>query len=696
MAMAAAAYDASGGEPSFEELEARFASLADWQQRCVLALLGVAIGDCVGLPFELFLHRGNRDKADQEAAGGTKRLQRLVLTLIIERLGKHGPRSAMARTFSDDTACTDLKMSALAQCAELLELPDFAGCGAIDGCPLLWRCYLSQLLAWSRNSRGALMQGAGGFTKGLLRPPAASGRAGASPCLELPVRLLGCDTWPEDWFVQHAEAFCVGSAPGGVASYGNGAVMSYAPQAVAAAHMAEKATVPEAIRSSIGCLSATHRDPIAAVASELLGELLAATLRGTVRSCGDLRRAARQAGEWVKLLAATGAGLTAYPLQAFDAYLRDGDCNASDVLSFVASLTGIDSPPLEPLPSGAFATGEAGSGAHMGQLFRTAANWDDNHATRGHRERICLDGGQTIRFSQRGLNSLLIAIWCCDGAKTTWDWLARVVYVGGDSDTIGAVCGQLACPLLPAGDVIAAFRLFAALGDCPRRAPCADVAEAAMRRYFCRALLFSAGHWRELAARPRLADASYPGLTDAAGAEAMEAPIIGLGGASSSVVPRILWLDRALLQPPRSAVEAARRRFAEDGERAGELDVRRATDNEEALRVLKRARQGEERVDAIVTELQRGHSLHAGLELLPLLDDLWGDAPESRPLYCLLTPYHSHEINAEVRRYTLTCTARHDRPDQIGAALARGLPCSAAQLPACLTDAITITAGSVK
>ncbi|CAE8732915.1 unnamed protein product [Polarella glacialis] len=139
--------------------------------------------------------------------------RRLVLELIVERLGRRGPGNAFARCFSDDTVVTDLKMTALAQWRSLLQRPGFA---EQEPRKLLWRCFLSQLQSWARGpAGGALFQGYGGFTKGLLRPDAGRGGCcGQWPSVDIQEKLPGCDTWPEEWFVQHADLYCSGTLPG--------------------------------------------------------------------------------------------------------------------------------------------------------------------------------------------------------------------------------------------------------------------------------------------------------------------------------------------------------------------------------------------------------------------------------------------------------------------------------------------------
>jgi len=132
--------------------------------------------------------------------------------------------------------------------------------------------------------------------------------------------------------------------------------------------------------------------------------------------------------------------------------------------------------------------------------------------------RLTVAGSQDecVRFSQRGLNSVIIAIWSAHGSTTCWDWLQRVLYVGGDADTVGAVTGQIACPLLDLSEVAANFRRFVAL-DVP---VCADpyvVNTAAARRFWYRCLLFAQGCWAQLLSTPRLVDPAYEGITTADG-----------------------------------------------------------------------------------------------------------------------------------------------------------------------------------
>ena len=65
---------------------------------------------------------------------------------------------------------------------------------------------------------------------------------------------------------------------------------------------------------------------------------------------------------------------------------------------------------------------------------------------------------------------MLIATWCATATESCVDWLRRVLYVGGDADTVGAVAGwrrvhqgrwwpgQIACPLLTLEEVLAVYQ----------------------------------------------------------------------------------------------------------------------------------------------------------------------------------------------------------------------------------------------
>lgn len=646
--------------PELGQLRERLLQLTPHQQRCSLSLLGLAIGDVVGLPFELAAHRANRAKADSAAANGDDALFDLVLRLVVERLGSKGPLNVHSRTFSDDTTVADAKMAAVAQWDQLLRRQGFD-----EGDPddLLWKCLLSQLLAWSEgpSHKGALFQGYGGFTKGLLRPRDLQPR-----CLNIGEDLPGCDTWPESSFVTHAESYCAGES-WSPKSYGNGALMSYAPQAVASALLAD-------FRPATARLERTHQHEEAVLAARLLGEVLDAILGGALESCADLRGEVLKAECWKDLLQSHLARHPAYPLGAFDAFLRQGDCNEGAVSDFMQRLVApdpLDASSLAPQAGAAYLRPN-GRGLQMGRLLRSAANWDDDFRSR--EARLALPEGGDVRFSQRGLNTVLIAIWCCCEARTCRDWLARVVYVGGDSDTVGAVCGQLAGPLLDPSDVCCEFGRFVATEGCSRPRLCAKASRTAALRYFQRALLFSCRSWPELSRLPRLTDV--------------------VGVAECDAV-HVLWVDRALsgarfdprLYHGRHKDAAYRRRAKADALGRG-VRLIRAASVDEAQAALRDGRSGAA-LDVVVAELGLDRA-DAGLEVMASVESLWGD-DEARPYFLLLTPRWDRKIVECVKRTSRCRYLRHDDADAISQAILAA-PCQAAVLPGAHHRELTSTA----
>lgn len=652
----------------FASLEQRLAELPSTERRGVQALLALAVGDAAGLPFELSAHWHNRRRADEVAkTENAAKLQRLVLELVVERLGTGGAQNAHARTFSDDTVCTDLKMAAIALSSELLKRPSYS---AVDPGDLLWKCLLAQLLAWSQNAGGSLFQGYGGFTRGLLRPQLARGDATS---LELPEGLKGCRTWPEEWFVRYAENYCEGVTPGIEKSYGNGALMSYAPQALAEV-LSKRATCssddhvpppPSILAVPLQRLASTHRHKDAMEGMQLLEAVFGITLQGQIQSCDELRKAVRDCSCWAALMQSTLVDHPAYPLRAFDSFLHNGDCSQAEFNTFLLLFASAhEHPPAAAPISGAYTSNHL-EGILMGQLLRTAANWDDDNEER--RSKVSLEGGEAIRFSQRGLNAVLIAVWCCCGARKCWDWISRLIYVGGDSDTVGAICGQIAGPMLPTDDVCRSFRFFVAV-DCGVRRPCADVAHAAARRYFSRALSFCSGAWENLSVSERLVDPVYEGLTDSEGCRT-----------NWSTPLQVLWVDAWAGGPGHR-----RWRAVEDVERRGLLRVQRVEQIPAAVEALQRAKSGGagEALHAVVTELHFTQSRRdsMGLELLQYIESIWGTERASRPLYVLMTPSHDRQVSSLVRSKPRTVLARHDQPDAIIQAVMTG-PCTAIILP---------------
>ena len=155
-------------------------------------------------------------------------------------------------------------------------------------------------------------------------------------------------------------------------------------------------------------------------------------------------------------------------------------------------------------------------------MLQAAANWDDDH---GHNwcqrngkklSRAPPHNAEPVLFSQRGLNTVLIALWCATGVQTPWEMVDRVIYVGGDSDTVGAVAGQIACAMLPESAVMEAFDTAVGLLSTSITAENRTVvtmARAAAARYRHRVKLFVKGELETLHATPSMIDPEYPDLT---------------------------------------------------------------------------------------------------------------------------------------------------------------------------------------
>jgi hypothetical protein len=195
-----------------------------------------------------------------------------------------------------------------------------------------------------------------------------------------------------------------------------------------------------------------------------------------------------------------------YPLIAFVEWIQNGDCSVEAAQSFVYHLTG------EVVPALRFTQAPAHIGV-FGELLRICADWDsDNRSRPTLRRRAPLDK-EPVLFSQRGLNSVIIAIWAAAGATEPWAAFDRCLYVGGDTDTVGAVVGQLACPLFSVHDVLTAYEFFVGLGTEPRSGNL-RVANMAARRFLRRAISFAAGDFDAIRDWYSLADPGYYGLVN--------------------------------------------------------------------------------------------------------------------------------------------------------------------------------------
>eukprot|EP00927_Polykrikos_kofoidii_P013283 TRINITY_DN15789_c1_g1_i1.p1 TRINITY_DN15789_c1_g1~~TRINITY_DN15789_c1_g1_i1.p1 ORF type:complete len:612 (-),score=60.83 TRINITY_DN15789_c1_g1_i1:112-1863(-) len=489
-----------GGQPTFEELSVLLVSMADMQRRAAQSLLGTAIGDAAGLPFELSRHAQNREMIDPYQTNGQNAdcYCAVVLSMLEDRL-KDSQGTPFGRTYSDDTVCTDLKMQAISRFIAMPPVrPSQAG---VD----MFKILMQEYLTWAHNADGNLFQGYGCFTKDLLRPTRDNrlGDLGIEPCD--PTRN---DFHPTDAFLQFAQEYFQGSLPGGFPSWGNGAVMSFAPQVIYEIVHGGNAEVANVLSSS-------HVESSALIGAALLRDLLRSIFVGesSASACAGLRQAVLASHSWraqVQPMAPNPANYM-YPILAFSQFLESGDCTVDAANEFLKNLLTFSGRTW----NDGDAIQDSGPFGFFGSLLRIAANYDDSHGLSSW-SRLSVGGSQRelVRFSQRGLNTVLIAIWCADGARTCWDWLQRVLYVGGDADTIGAVAGQIACPLLGAADVIDFFQRFVALEGTTTEFP---VNRAAAVRFMRRTLDFASGQTSNLLNMARLVDPFYAGLTDPSG-----------------------------------------------------------------------------------------------------------------------------------------------------------------------------------
>lgn len=529
-------------EPDLYESEAALARLPPPQQRIALSLLGTALGDSVGLPFELSVHAKERALLDSVLhwqRPATPKVHQdgnvFLGQTIRDRLKRN---SIFNRAYSDDTVVTDLKMQAVALADRQLGQMQGAGqaVGSEAAGAALFEALAGEYLAWAYGAEGHLFQGYGGYTKDFLKA-SDTNRFGA----------LFAHTWPwvegRENFVAtpqymqflHEHFSGVGSREGGP-SWGNGAVMSFTPGAALR-------QMRNLVSSGRTVLASSHQAPSALAAGVLLDELLGKIHHGDVADCSRLGEAVLGCDSWRRVLLVTEDPITGredpfsymYPLAPFQEFLRHGEASPESVNLFLDSLHGRARDPLR---------GNDRFGL-FGELLRTASNYDDVAAALSHgataadlplqltreersmatrelketsRLRVKGRPDEAVRFSQRGLNSLIIAIWAAHGARNCWDWLERVLYCGGDTDTIGSVAGQIACPLLSAMDVVLNYGQFVALDEAGATPPaCRLVNHAAARRFFHRSLLFAGGRWDELLQTPRLVDPEYAGLTDLKG-----------------------------------------------------------------------------------------------------------------------------------------------------------------------------------
>eukprot|EP00931_Biecheleriopsis_adriatica_P024494 TRINITY_DN15247_c0_g1_i1.p1 TRINITY_DN15247_c0_g1~~TRINITY_DN15247_c0_g1_i1.p1 ORF type:complete len:594 (-),score=90.05 TRINITY_DN15247_c0_g1_i1:29-1810(-) len=483
----------SMAEPTFEELAGQLRELSPRQQRATCGLLGTAIGDAVGLPFELHAHCKNRSLIDKFHAqhSMSETYCAFVLELLADRM-KPSAGTPFGRTFSDDTVCTDLKMQAVAKVAWTCPRAE-----AYEE-SVLFEDLMQEYLCWAYNADGCLFQGFGGFTKDLLRP-SRDNRLGQ---LGITLWKPNSDFAPTAEYLQFAAEHFQGSYPGGFPSWGNGAVMSLTPAYLFEYH--------HRAGSAARVLSASHQEASAMLAAELLVELLHSIHENTTSSCKDISSAVLRSACWQRHVGPLKSNERQYfhPIDAFEEFLSKGDCEADTANSFLISL--ITNSMLTPNENEVI-TGPKPFG-NFGEVLRIASNFDDQLTRKGQRLTVAGRPDECVRFSQRGLNSVIIAIWCAQSSNSCWEWLQRVLYVGGDSDTVGAVAGQIACPLLDLDDVALSFRRFVALEE-PSSTDANPANNAATRRFWKRCMLFAKGCWAELLQTPRLVDPAYAGIT---------------------------------------------------------------------------------------------------------------------------------------------------------------------------------------
>lgn len=499
-------------EPSYEELLTRLQRLPEQQRRAALSIMGLSIGDATGLPFELRWGTKARARFDNQP----QQHERMALArqLVLQGAasgysvgsydGRRRAGTEYARTYSDDTTCCDIKMQAVAQASWILADKQRRE-GALEGLPadedeatfILQRATLQQYLRWAHSNplqpdgRGPLFQGYGAFTVDFLHPKNNNAIARALPGGNY---FTNDDTFGAFWPTKEYVAFAQGHFRGdyGFPSWGNGAVMSFAPHPVLATRWRSTWAADE-LKRAAEVMSKSHQADIAELGAKLLWGLLDSIYNEAVASTAQLPSVVLQTPAWKEVASFEHDCI---PVAAFAEWLQDGDCSVKTAEAFIQRLVGPGVKEFKPGEKGVF-----------GALLRLLANWDNDH-------QMCLrrpGSKEPVMFSQRGLNSVIIAIWASTGATKVEDMLDRVIYVGGDADTVGAVAGQVACPLLEPAAVLQAVKDYVGLGEDIDQGPL-RAATAAARRYARRAIQFAAEDYHSLRRHPSLLDADYVGI----------------------------------------------------------------------------------------------------------------------------------------------------------------------------------------
>lgn len=511
----------SVSESNMNDLRADLFALPPDRRRAALSLLGLAIGDAVGLPYELGFGTLRRSAFRSLRTASAKKDH--VFNAMVQRCLKrsHNP---FVRTFSDDTVCSDLKMEAAAQVNFLFDNSHSSGFPSTKYvAEELRKALLQQYLKWAyiaqvRGDRpGCLFQGVGGFTSDFLWPKnrnAVSQAMRSSPMYE-DHQSLG-PWYPTQHFSRFAEAYFRGEH--GYPSWGNGAVMSMAPQPILQGSW-RHGTNPIApqLCSSAAVLSKSHQEPTAELAAKLMADLLSEIYQGLVPTTASLRHAVQGLSDFRQLQQLQHDCI---PVAPFNEWLQHGDCTQACAEYFLERLTG------ESAGRDHFGIASASrKGNCFHAMLSVAADWDNDHSLglAGFPPKLQRrNSREPVLFSQRALNSLIIGIYSASDATEVWDVLIKVLDIGGDTDTVGAVAGQIAAPLLDPADVAGTFEDFVALAgpaaQCTRSADFGlKVANAAARRFFRRALLFAAGDLGTLRLYPSLVDPGYANLTDETG-----------------------------------------------------------------------------------------------------------------------------------------------------------------------------------
>ena len=198
---------------------------------------------------------------------------------------------------------------------------------------LLQRCVLQQYLKWAHNQkcedgRGALFQGFGAFTKDFLIPCAdvnAVGKKFPDGKNMFTTSTVFGPWWPTDAFVAFAEDYFAGKF--GFPSWGNGAVMSFAPHPIAAASWWPAFTPKGGLSGHAEVLSGSHRSPLAKLGAVLLHEVLSAIYSGSLSETKCIPAVVGGLSGWKAVVREfQERPHECFPIDAFSEWLKTGRC----------------------------------------------------------------------------------------------------------------------------------------------------------------------------------------------------------------------------------------------------------------------------------------------------------------------------------------------------------------------------------